>query len=138
LRPRGAPITTVLLSDQLLQPHAGRAVEAMRKIDPSLRVVLMTTNAMALDWQSKGLDDCVTIPLAPGDLGKLFEEDMLAPATTQPSMPPPVEQIKAPAPVQPAPTPELRTQPHPPKATRADEKPDPPPAPAPSISGGIR
>src|SRR5678816_430477 len=83
--PAGAPITTVLLSDQLLQPHAGRAVEAMRKIDPSLRVVLMTTNAMALDWQSKGLDDCVTIPLAPGDLRKLFEEDMLAPATTQPS-----------------------------------------------------
>src|SRR5262245_10339992 len=58
IAPAGSPITTVLLSDQLLQPHAGRAVEAMRKIDPSLRVVLITSNAMSLDWQSKGLDDC--------------------------------------------------------------------------------
>jgi len=89
----GAPIATVLLSDRCLSPESSRAIEALRKIDPSVRLVLIAcpnANALSNEWVSKGLDDCIAAPIAPADLNRLFDEDMLATgnaASTEPSKP---------------------------------------------------
>ena len=77
-----APIATVLLSDQCLNAECSRAIEALRKIDPSVRLILIMAangNALSSDWVNKGLDDCIASPIAPADLNRLFEEDMLVP-----------------------------------------------------------
>jgi diguanylate cyclase (GGDEF)-like protein len=80
--PAGSPIATVVLSERHLPPMSDRALESMHKIDPSLRIVMITAEeefaAEARDWSGMGVDECVTAPLAAEDLHKMLGEDLLA------------------------------------------------------------
>src|SRR5262245_34209963 len=75
-----APISTVLLSEQCLRAAVAAGacvVEAFRKLDPALRLVLIaepSKGAGATDWQRRGFDDSLSLPLGTAELSRLFDE----------------------------------------------------------------
>lgn len=82
--PARSPIATVILCEHSMPAMAERAIEAMHKIDPSLRVVMITgghqppSPAASRDWLALGVDECVSAPVAAHDVPLLFEDDLIA------------------------------------------------------------
>ena len=72
-----SPIATMIVHEELLDPANARAIEAMRKIDPALRVVLLSKTSAGEQWSNRGFDDCITSPASPADLARLFDDDAL-------------------------------------------------------------
>jgi hypothetical protein len=90
------PVTTVLLSERCVNGGSPHAAEALRKLDPALRLVLIKHEApgsapepaAAASWINRGFDDCIAVPFGPAELARLFEDDLLSPAGAgQPSEP---------------------------------------------------
>jgi diguanylate cyclase (GGDEF)-like protein len=79
-----APIATVLLREDRDTTRITNAIAAMRKLDPSLRIVI-ACHGDALDatrWIGCGADDCVSSPIAAGELNRIFDEESLPPGIT--------------------------------------------------------
>lgn len=83
--PAAAPIATVVLCDRHMPTHPGRAIESLHKIDPSLRIVMIThpdsgdesANDPPRDWLALGVDECIAAPVAAHDLARIFEENLI-------------------------------------------------------------
>lgn len=83
--PAGAPIVTALVSERCLESNNSRAIEALRKVDPAVRLVLLARNAASAaqwnaphDHESGALDECIIGPIRPEDVQRLFDQDQLA------------------------------------------------------------
>jgi diguanylate cyclase (GGDEF)-like protein len=73
----GAPIATVIIPDHFITAESSRAVEAIRKVDPSLRLVLLGADLSPEQWASRGFDDYLSSPLSPIDLARFLDDEAL-------------------------------------------------------------
>lgn len=88
------PISTVVFSEPSLNGMHGRGVEALRKLDPSLQLVMVSTHAMtSAPHSSDGVDECLCAPLRPEDVARVFAGELV----DLPPPQPPIESANAPA-----------------------------------------
>lgn len=72
------PIAAVLIDDRCVDAHFGQAIDALRKLDPSLVLVLAArAAATAATWTERGLDECLVAPVRSDDLRRIFDDDLL-------------------------------------------------------------
>ena len=85
-----SPIVTVIVSDRLIEQNGASSIEALRKLDPALRLVLARHNGesrASLDWMNRGFDECVEAPLGAAEWLRFVDEDA-ANLNPAPSAPP--------------------------------------------------
>lgn len=81
--PSAQPIAAVVMAERDLpdSDRGANAIGAIRKIDPSVRIVVVASADSALSetdaeqWRSLGVDDCIVPPIRPDDCSRLFDED---------------------------------------------------------------
>ena len=106
------PIATIAISSEQLHRSYGDpqlAVDALRRVDPSVRIVLLESAGhatMAIDFD--GFDDRLRCPLRHEDVASLFDEDVTVAAPVEEAADPeepakPVFVVAAPPPPPPAP-----------------------------------
>lgn len=72
------PIAAVLIDDRCVDDHFGQAIDALRKLDPSLVLVLATrAAATTAAWTERGLDECLVAPVRSDDLRRILDDDLL-------------------------------------------------------------
>jgi diguanylate cyclase (GGDEF)-like protein len=83
----GNVIASAIVHEDLLRGQHQHAAEALRKIDPSLRVVGVTSSAStAPQAGARGVDAWIACPLKPDDLRRALDDDtLLAAAASAPS-----------------------------------------------------
>lgn len=83
--PADQPIATLIVDERILPRDPRSALEALRKLDPAVRIVLVQASEPVNDaaWLARGVDECIAPPERADDFCRLFEEDMLRPASAE-------------------------------------------------------